>query len=193
MEEKNDLELLSQLLSGVETLLTEPLNPDSPLRLMMQYWGPPLITIILGGVFASILLPGWQEAQARARVIAEHRAKLTESLASAFARYITAWRRLIDISYLGQQRPLSDAETSRRDQFVIDRNAARDELLDLCARGQLYFSDGVAAMISEFVAWDTSQAAKSLDSLPKIEEWRKWETRILTRLRKDHFARRFRR
>lgn len=167
-------------------MLLDPLDPESPLALMMRHWGPPLITIVLGGLFASILFPRWQEAHTRARAMAQHRLDLTEGLASAFAQYITAWRRLIDIASLGQQRPLTETEIERRDAFVIQRNGARDTLLDLCARGQLYFSDQACDLVAAFIAWDSAQTSKQLGELPEIAEWRQWETRILQRLKREH-------
>lgn len=171
---------------GSHRVLLEPLNPESPLSLIMRHWGPPLITIILGGLFASILFPRWQEAYTRARATAQHRLDLTEGLASAFAKYITAWRRLIDIARLGLERPLTETETDRRNAFVADRNTARDALLDLCARGQLYFSDQVCDLIAAFIAWDTDQASKRLGDLPEIAEWRQWEAKILQTLKKEY-------
>jgi len=167
-------------------VLLEPLDPESPLSMMMRHWGPPLITIVLGGLFASILFPRWQEAHTRARAMAQHRLDLTEGLASAFAKYITAWRRLIDIARLGQERPLTETEIERRNAFVVQRNGARDTLLDLCARGQLYFSDQVCDLIAAFIAWDSEQASKQLAELPEIAEWREWEKRILQRLKREY-------
>lgn len=167
-------------------MLLDPLDPESPLALMMRHWGPPLITILLGGLCASILFPRWQASYTRARAAAQHRLELAESLASAFARYVTAWRRLIDIARLGVERPLTDTETERRNSFVVQRNDARDSLLDLCARSQLYYSDQVAELIASFVAWDTQQASKRLEDLPDIAEWREWEKMVLRALKREY-------
>lgn len=167
-------------------MLLEPLDPESPLSLMIRHWGSPLISIVLGGLFASILFPRWQEAHTRARAMTQHRLELTEGLASAFAKYITAWRRLIDIARLGQERPLTETEIERRNAFVVQRNGARDTLLDLCARGQLYFSDQVCDLIAAFIVWDSEQASKQLADLPEIAEWREWEKNILRRLKREY-------
>jgi hypothetical protein len=164
-------------------MLTDGINPDSPAALIIRHWGPPLITIVLGGLFASILFPRWQDAYTRSRAASQHRIDLTEQIASAFTSYITAWRRLIAIAELGAERELSQAESDRLNGFVAERNEARDDLLDLCARGQLYFSDGACDSISEFVAWDEDQSTKRLNELPDIEEWRSWEKKILRRLK----------
>lgn len=166
-------------------MLLEPLDPDAPLALMMQHWGPPLITIVLGGFFASILFPHWQDTYTRARAIVQRRLDLAENLAAAFAKYITAWRRLIDIAKLGLERPLSEDEIRRRNDFVTERNVARDTLLDLCARGQLYFSESACELLAAFLTWDSMQAAKRLDKLPDLIEWREWEARIMRVLKQE--------
>lgn len=166
-------------------MLDAPLDPTSPLALMMRHWGPPLISILVGGLFASILFPRWQENWNRSRARSQHELDMTENLAASFAAYLTAWRRLIDIARLGTQRPLTEAEQDRLYGFVADRNAARDRLLDLCARGQLYFTDPACDTISEFLDWDRQQAAKRLEDLPELEEWRGWQKKIMRQLKAD--------
>lgn len=166
-------------------MLLDPLDPNSPLALIIKGWGPPLISILIGGLFASILFPRWQDSYTRARAATQHRLDLTEQIASAFARYITAWRRLIDIATLGQNRELNDEELERLSGFAADRNNARDELLDLCARGQLYFGKAAATDVASFLRWDEAQASKTLEELPKIEEWRAWESKVLKQLKRD--------
>ncbi|WP_161555708.1 hypothetical protein [Mangrovicoccus ximenensis] len=171
-------------------LLLDPLDPDSPLALMLKGWGPPLVSIVIGGLFASILFPRWQDRFSRSRAGLDKRMELAECIAAQLARYLTAWRRLIDIARLEAARraggaALAEAETARKLGFVADRNAARDELLDLCARAQLYFGEAALREIAGFAAWDESQAAKQLDDLPPIEEWRTWERRVLGAMRRD--------
>ncbi|MCA8883337.1 MAG: hypothetical protein KDA50_06260 [Rhodobacteraceae bacterium] len=166
-------------------ILDAPLDPDSPLSLMIRHWGPPLISILVGGLFASVLFPRWQESWTRTRARSQHGLEMTENLASSFSAYLTAWRRLIDIAGLQQERPLTEEEKARLLGFVADRNAARNTLLDLCARGQLYFSDAACDTITEFLDWDRKQAAKRLDDLPDLEEWRVWQKKIMRQLKAD--------
>lgn len=162
-----------------------PLDPGSPLAILLTEWGPPFVTIVIGGLFASILFPRWQDIWTRTRAASQRRLDLTQDIASAFEKYVTSWRRLVDIAGLARERPLTEAEQAQLQSFVAHRNAARDTLLDRCALGQLYFSDKGCALIDSFACWDTAQAAKRLEELPDMEEWRKWKARVMVQLRSE--------
>lgn len=169
-------------------MFLDPLDPNSPLFMVLRHWVPTLIPIVIGGYFASILFPRWQAANVKAKAVTEHRLTLMEDLAIGLVRYHTAWRRLLQIARYAETNPLSDVEAERRDGFVEERNEARDALMDLCARGQLYFSQAACDLISDFVAWDEAQTAKTLADLPPLQEWRSWENKILSQLRRDEEA-----
>jgi hypothetical protein len=146
---------------------------------------PTLVSIIVGGLFASILFPRWQSRYTRTKTLTEHRFALTEALAAQFQAYVTAWRRLIQISTLETGRALSEEEAARKGAFVVQRNEARDALWASFARGQLYFTDQTCDIIRKFMEWDETQGSKTLADLPSIEEWRQWESRLLAQLKRD--------
>ncbi len=151
--------------------------------LLLRYWGPPTITVIVGGALASLLFPRWQNRAARAKAFNDRRFETLEEIAESFPRYVAAWRRLIQISELEQSRALSEEEAERKRLFVAQRNEARDALCSALSRSQIYFSEPSWDTIRKFLEWDEGNSAKRLGELPGIEEWRRWETRVLGQLR----------
>jgi hypothetical protein len=146
---------------------------------------PTLVSIVVGGLFASILFPRWQASYTRTKTLIERRFALIEAVATQFSAYITAWRRLIQIAILEAERPLTETESARMAGFVAQRNEARDALWASFARGQFYFTEQASDVIRVFTAWDEAQVAKPLADLPDIAEWRQWEARVLAQLKRD--------
>lgn len=155
------------------------LDPDGALMKLLTSWGPPVITVIIGGALASLLFPRWQNRAAQAKTFNERRFALMEEIADLFPRYIASWRRLMQISTLEQTRPLDEAETKRKMDFVAQRSEARDALCSALNRGQIYFSEDTWGIIQSFLIWDEGNTAKRLEDLPDVSEWRSWESRIL--------------
>lgn len=159
------------------------LDENSVLSLLVRYWGPPAITVIVGGIMASLLFPRWQNRAAQAKAFNDRRFVILEEIADLFPRYVAAWRRLIQISELEKERALSEAESTRKQTFVAQRNEARDAVCSALSRGRVYFSDESWTTIEEFLSWDEGNSAKRLGELPNIREWRQWESRILVQLK----------
>jgi hypothetical protein len=172
----------------MRSLLLEALDESSAAYLIIRYWTPPIISIVLGGLFASILFPRWQNNYARVKSLTEHRIALVESIAVQFAAYTTGWRRLIQISTLEAERALTEQEAARKADFVAERNKARDALCASFARGQLHFTEKACGVIKKFMEWDEAQATKPLSDLPSVKEWREWEARLLAQLKRDEQA-----
>ena len=59
---------------------------------------PPLITVLLGGVLASVLFPRWQARHARYHAREDRRLALAEELSRNMTRYIASWNRLRSIA-----------------------------------------------------------------------------------------------
>lgn len=164
------------------------LDPDGPVFQLMTSWGPPVITILVGGTLANLLYPRWQNRAAASRSFNDRRFALMEEVADCFPLYVNAWRRLIQISTLEAQRGLSEDETDRKTGFVTQRNDARDRLFSALSRGRVYFSGETWGIISSFKTWDSMQGNKRLAELPEIEEWLEWEDRIMTQLTETEFS-----
>ena len=47
-------------------------------------WMPPLITIVIGGLFASILFPAWQSRFNKSKAASSRRLEIAESVAKHF-------------------------------------------------------------------------------------------------------------
>ncbi|MGB3408005.1 MAG: hypothetical protein WBA67_10965 [Jannaschia sp.] len=167
--------------------MLESLDETSLAYIVLSRWLPGLITVVAGGYVASILFPRLQRSAQRAGQVEEKRIEIAEQIVQSFNRYIVSWRRLIQISGLETVRALTPEETDRKINFVTERNARRDDLLDKLKLCQLYFCDTTCGEIDRFVVWDEGQSTKSLEALPNLEEWRRHE-RAITRLIKNEIT-----
>lgn len=161
------------------------LDESSFAYLVLRHWGPPIVTIVVGGLFASVLFPRWQARWSRERAVGERKVALYEGIAENFSLYVTAWRRLIQISGLQRQRELSEREMLRKDQYLAQRTDARDALVCEFAKARLYFSAKSRGRIDSFLGWDETNGAKQLEDLPQIAEWKRWEEEIVRCLRDE--------
>lgn len=166
-------------------MLNFALDENSFLYLVLRYWVPSLLSIIAGGLFASVLIPRWQARWSKNRAQEDRRVELYETIAEHFSLYITAWRRLIEIATLEATRPLSEQEAERKQAIVAHRTEERDELLRAFSKSSLFFSAESDARIEAFLEWDECNGAKRLDELPEIDEWKRREKEILSSLRRD--------
>lgn len=146
---------------------------------VVSRWLPSLITVLAGGYMASILFPKLQRNFQRSSQIEEKKIEIAEEIVQCFNRYVVSWRRLIQISQLEVERPLSEDETDRKMGFVTERNERRDALLDNLKLCQLYFCETTCGEISRFVDWDEKQSTKPLEDLPQLSAWRQNESSIV--------------
>ncbi len=157
---------------------------------LTEEWGPPLISIVVGGMVASLLLPRLQTGFNRSRLFEQKRMEAMERVAETFPAYIANWRRLMTVAQAQRAAPPQDADAAGRLEemklrFADQRNACRDELAALIARARLYFSDDVASLLDEFLRWDERHAQARLEDLPQPEDWRKWELKLLEAMRSE--------
>ncbi|MDF0595292.1 hypothetical protein [Psychromarinibacter halotolerans] len=67
---------------------------------------------------------------------------------------------------------------------MADRQAARDALVGEISRYNVYAPPAERVVLEGFIRWDESQSTKTLEELPKIEEWRTWQQKVLRALEK---------
>lgn len=149
------------------------LEENSVGHILLSNWAPALITILLGGMFASVIFPRWQYAYSRARAREERKHILAEELSRSMRRYANCWNRLRSIAELeaARQGGLTEDEAARKRQFVEARNAARDTLLDTLCGIDIYFSGDVRRAVDNFIAWDEACSVARLHELPSREDY----------------------
>lgn len=159
--------------------------------LLLQSWAPPLITIVAGGAFASLLIPRLQAGYNRSKLFEQKRMEAMERIAEVFPAYIASWRRLIALAE-EERRAGESPERIVKLKYEIAgrRNERRDELAATIARARLYFSATFAAEARTFLDWDEGHSRSSLDALPPLSEWRAWEDRLLTQMRDEALPKR---
>jgi hypothetical protein len=156
----------------------EALSETSVAFVVVKDWIPALITILVGGAFATLLLPRLQGRYAAKQALADKRIEFAGKLAVGFRRYIMSWRRLRQISDLEQDRQLTKEENKRKLAFVETRNQHKDELIETMYLMKPIFSSSLSRDIDIFVRWDEAQTAVRLEALPELVEWVKWEDRL---------------
>lgn len=162
------------------------LEEFSPLAIILTGWAPILISVIIGGLFASIIFPRWQDRHIVRKAFVERRQAIIEEVAELLNAYTNIWRRLIQISIHETDLIASDADTSavveKKMQFVARRTEVHDELMACLSRVKIYVNPKQRDEIKEFVAWAESMSTLRLDELPEISAWRDWEDRLLSKL-----------
>lgn len=161
--------------AGGQVVMNTVLNKHSVLYIVLSEWVPPLITILIGGVLASVLFPRWQDQHARYHAREDRKLALAEEFSRNITRYLVCWRRLRTIAELELSRSdgLTEAEFERKKKFVEARDTARDALMDtLCSLG-VYFSNNVRASIDDFIRWDEACCSSRINDLPPREDYTK--------------------
>lgn len=164
---------------------TTALAENSPLAIALAQWVPAGITIVVGGVFASILLPRWQNANARFHAREARRLAIAEEMAKNMERYILSLNRLLIISRAECGNPLSDAEIRRKEGFLDARNKHREALRDSMCSISLYFSSRSEIMIRKFNEWDDASVNLTVDKAPPIDQWRTRGERVMSQIRSE--------
>ena len=119
--------------------------------------------------------------------VLEKQVKTADSVAVEFSRYIENWARLVR---LRKEFDAKNAEpsTEQKEYFkraVFERADARDKLFSSFDSTHLYFSKGMTDIVVRFREWDDKQSELTIENLPNIEEWRKWQIDILRQLHKE--------
>lgn len=180
--------------------LTIRFDESSVGYILLRFWGPALLTIVLGGLFASIIFPRWQDRYIRRKSFEERRLSLREALLVSLDAYITEWRRLIQCAEYeeGLRSDCSGEGLSARERADLEarldaahgntadrarsRSTARDELMRTIALYRGYCDPATGRHLSVFAEWDEAQSRKRLNELPPIAEWRDRESDIRERV-----------
>jgi hypothetical protein len=162
------------------------LNQHSVLYIILTEWAPIFITIIGGGLTASVLVPRWQNKYNRNKALETRRLEIAEHVAKALNRYVYLWGRVISISKLEHRNVgLTPDQKSRKDSFIDERNNGRLELSDALCSAELYFGNYTELAINRFRKWDEGFSSASLADLPSIEEFNEEKTVLIGALKKE--------
>lgn len=155
--------------------------------LLLESWTPTILTVVVGAYLARVIFPKIQQSNEEFRAKSERKRNLAEEVAVNFDRYISEWRRLIQITSHLAAEQMNEDERARMNLFVKDRKEARDSLMSALSRCQLYFSETTSAKIAVFIEWEEGFTAKET-GLPGVNEWRERQREILGLLVKElHF------
>ncbi|MEL7215564.1 MAG: hypothetical protein AAGJ96_06475 [Pseudomonadota bacterium] len=154
----------------------EPISEGSFAYIAFRFYVPILLTIVVGGVVANLVIPAIQRRFEINRREAERRVELRDEIAANLGLYLENWRRLLDIAVLEQARrreggALSEDEAERKRGFVQARNAHKDEWVRNLVLGRIYFSAETMAALEAFHRWDRELSSQSLDDLPERSAW----------------------
>lgn len=167
--------------------LNAVLNEHSVAYILLSDWAPSFITILIGGIFASVIIPRWQYHDLRSRSQEERKHALAEELSRNLRRYTISWNRLRSIAELeiSKQGTLTEEETARKRQFVEARSASRDMLLDTLCSIEIYFSEDTRKVIDEFIGWDEKCSTARIHELPPREEYAQKRQVLLQKVHRE--------
>ncbi len=149
-------------------------------------WMPAAITA-LAGLLAGIALAAYNFDLATNRFFLEKQAKTADNVAVEFSRYVENWSRLIRLRrhFDAQSTAPGNDEREFFRKAVFERADARDKLFSSLDATHLYYSEKVSKRVSEFREWDDRQAELTIDKLPDIKEWQRWQIDVLRALREE--------
>ncbi|MFZ1765920.1 MAG: hypothetical protein WAT68_04565 [Candidatus Nitrotoga sp.] len=158
----------------------------SVLSTIVQHWGPPAVTALLG-LIAGIGLSTYNSDLSNNRFFLEKRAVVADNIANEFSRYVVNWARLMQLrrEFDAKKDTPSAEERENFKRTVFARNDARDKLFSSMDTAHLYYDDKTSILIVNFRDWDTQQATLTINKLPDPKEWRTWQVKILRQLHKE--------
>ncbi|MBI5108186.1 MAG: hypothetical protein HZA62_05515 [Rhodocyclales bacterium] len=149
-------------------------------------WVAPAITAIVS-LIAGMLLASYNFGLATNRFFLEKQAKTADDVAVEFSRYVDNWSRLMRMRrhFDAMKTPPGKEEREFFKKAVYERASARDKLFSSLDATHLYYSDKVSSLVVEFRTWDDKQAELTIEKLPDIKEWQKWQIDVLRALREE--------
>jgi hypothetical protein len=153
---------------------------------IIQHWVSPAITAILGLV-AGIGLATYNSDLSTNRFFLEKRAEAADNIANEFSKYVVNWARLVQLrkEFDTKSTEPSIEERENFKRVVFARNDARDKLFSSFDSAHLYYGENTSDYIANFRDWDIQQSTLTIEKLPDIKEWRKWQIDILRQLHKE--------
>ena len=147
-------------------------------------WTKSIFTAIIG-LLSGMMLASYDADISDNRFFLEKQAKSADQVANEFSRYVVNWGRVITLKnhVTSEKRPPTAEENSRFTSSLLARNDAREKLFAAFDLLSLYFSPDSIAMVDAFRDWDQEQSMKTIEHLPNLDEWRRYERNILAELR----------
>jgi type II secretory pathway pseudopilin PulG len=133
----------------------QDLKEFSPLAIILAQWVPVVTTIVLGGLFAAIIFPRWQNSYLERKTLLERRQRLVEEAAELLNSYTNVWRRLIEISkyeikLINDKRDTSTALETKK-QYVAKRSEIHDRLMACLSRATVVVGSKQRSDINKFI------------------------------------------
>ena len=153
---------------------------------IIQHWVPPIITVALG-LIAGISLAAYNSDLSTNRFFLEKQTRTADNVAVEFSRYIENWARLVRLrkQFDTRNNEPSAEEKEFFKRAVFERADARDKLFSSFDSTHLYYSKRITDLVVRFREWDDKQSELTIEKLPNIEEWRKWQVDILRQLHEE--------
>jgi hypothetical protein len=162
--------------SGVQSIMST----------IVQHWAPPAITATLG-LIAGLSLAAYNSDLAINKFFLEKQAATADSVAIEFSRYVENWARLVRLrrEFDAMKTEPSQEQREYFKKVVFDRANARDKLFSSLDSAHLYYNKKTSDIVVKFRDWDDQQSELTIDKLPDIKEWRKWQIDVLHQLHEE--------
>lgn len=146
-----------------------------------------MITLVITGYIASIVIPYIQSKAQNQRAEADKRRQLIEETADFGSRYVASWRRAqtIQRAEIVASTPLTVEELNNKTGVLRNRSIHRDDLMATLEKSKIYFSTNVVGEIISFQKWDRDKADLGISEVPTFESWRDRIDKIVTSMKAE--------
>ena len=86
-----------------------------------------------------------------------------------------------EIQLIEDERDTS-AAVQMKNKYVAQRSEIHDRLMACLSRAKIVVSSKQRTDINRFIEWAESTSTLTMEELPEIIEWRKWEEKLLSSL-----------
>ncbi|WP_107797593.1 MULTISPECIES: hypothetical protein [Nitrosospira] len=152
----------------------------------IQLWVSPVMTAMLG-LIAGVLTSSYNSDLAANKFFLEKQVATADSVAIEFSRYVENWSRLIRLrkEFDAKNKEPSAEEKEYFKKTVSERAIARVKLFASLDSAYLYYGKDTSNLVIKFRDWDSKQSDLTIEKLPDINEWRRWQIDILRQLHKE--------
>lgn len=155
------------------------------LKMLFQYIIAPVLIACAGYALGSMTEAKKHNLE-KDKFIYEQRARVWSSLTKHYPSYFQNWNRLRIISeYERSGHKLDQESMKRKDRYVLNRDIARENLINSLYEAKLIFSDSCSKQIDMFIEYDKAQCSLEVSKLAPMSAWERAISPVLTKIQEE--------
>jgi hypothetical protein len=154
-------------------------------KMLFQYVIAPILIAYAGYTFGSLSEAKKYNLE-KDKYTYEQRARVWSSLTKHYPSYFQNWNRLRIISdYERSGHELDPESIKRKDRYVLNRDIARENLINSLFEAKLIFSDICSKQIDTFIEFDKAQCSLEFSKLAPMSKWESAIIPVLTKIQEE--------